>query len=191
MTKKLPAFIAVFIFCLSFSQYALKDSIRPKCNGILRDITLSNVEYSFSNRINRPQEPKLIFGCGTAAMEYAEEMSCMNAESILKKYPFIIKELKNRESEILTPLGDSNILWIQNEPDRPTHDPVEIRKNEIKYKNWELKKKRIPVSVSITINRKNNETEDVLIQFLWTDKKKEITKKYKVFKNPEWSYTQS
>lgn len=190
MIKKLSAFIAVCICCLSFSQYALRDSIRPKCNGILRDITLSNVEYSFSTRINRPEEPKLNFGCGTAAMEYAEEMSCMNAGSILKKYPFIIKEIKSIEKDILI-AGDSNILWIQNEPDSPTQDPVEVKKNEIKYKNWELKKQRIPVSVSITVNKKNQDTEDVLIRFLWTDTKKEVTKKYKVFKNPEWDFTQS
>ncbi|HBV14316.1 MAG TPA: hypothetical protein DEB71_03110 [Chryseobacterium carnipullorum] len=190
MIKKLSAFITVFVFCLSFSQYALRDSIRPKCNGILQDITLSKIEYAFSSRINRPKEPKINFGCGTAAMEYAEEISYMNAESILKKYPFIIKELKSIESEILT-LGDSNILWIQNDPVSLSDDPVEIRKNEIKYKNWKLKKKKIPVSVSITINKKNEDTEDVLIQFLWPDKNKEITKKYKVFKNPEWNFTPS
>ncbi|KFE97043.1 hypothetical protein [Chryseobacterium luteum] len=83
MIKKLFVFIAVCI-CLSFSQYALRDSIRPKCNGILGDITLNNVEYAFSNRINEPKEPELIFGCGTAAMEYPDEMSCTNAQSILK-----------------------------------------------------------------------------------------------------------
>lgn len=111
MKSKLCILIFFFTFCVYFSQTNPKDSL-VKCNGILNDRLLYTTQEAYQKRINRPEEPRLVFGCGTAAMQYIEELDCNTAQYILEKYTFILSEIKNLKQNYPN-YSYLNVFWVQ------------------------------------------------------------------------------
>ncbi|MFZ4928328.1 hypothetical protein [Chryseobacterium sp. Mn2064] len=118
MKIQLFSLFTILIHTISFSQTRPNDTLR--CHGILEDRVLAKILDAYKNK---PEKPKLVLKkeqaiiCGTEMMRESERALCENAEMILKKYPFVIGEIKSQTKNHPNYLK-AEAFWMDKKKDK-------------------------------------------------------------------------
>ncbi|MCJ8155533.1 hypothetical protein MKJ01_17375 [Chryseobacterium sp. SSA4.19] len=180
MKPKFYIVFAILSFCISFSQINPKDSL-VKCHGILQDYLLNTIQNAYQNRINKPEGPELAFGCGTAAMQYVEELDCSTAKYILEKYSFILDEIKNLKRDIPN-YSYLNVFWIE----KIKENRFDCNENEMaQFEKWKSQRNHYNFSALIISNKIDNHNE--YVQLTITFPKEVIIKQYQLSYSNRWN----
>ncbi len=173
LLPKIYTLLSIFSFFHIFSQSIKKD----QCNGIFNDNDLlMKIVDEYEDRLNQPKNKEIIFGCGTGAKEYHEKLRCETATFILKKFPFILKELKAAEEkdEPLT------IFWIDKKPE----DLNKSEKDTIE--SWKAKKENNNHSAVIILSKLT--TNHQILELQITTSKRSIVKQFQLFFDEKWNW---
>lgn len=188
MRLKLYLLIIFLTFCISFSQSKPQDSL-IKCNGILSDAILYTIQHAYQDRMNKPEETVQIFGCGTAAVQYLDELDCDTAGYILEKYPFILNEIKQLEKDNLN-YSKLNVFWIEKIEKSEKNNIFKLKKDDHKkLEKWKSQKNHNYFSAVIISNKRDSNNENVQIAISLP--KKTITKQYTLSYTKRWDYKQN
>ncbi|MGH1516831.1 hypothetical protein [Chryseobacterium sp. JK1] len=118
MKIQLFSLFTILIHTISFSQTRPNDTLR--CHGILEDRVLGKILDAYENKPEKPK-PVLKRGqaiiCGTEMMRESERRLCENAQMILKRYPFVIDEIKNQTKNHNNYLK-AEAFWMDKKKDK-------------------------------------------------------------------------
>lgn len=173
----------VFSISLMFSQ-SRKDTLG--CKGIFQNQTLENINRAYKKRLNQPPKEPIIFGCGTAALEYSRDENCRIATYILLKYQFVSDEIKGLKKEIPNYLN-LNYFWVEKEKQDRNENYFELSELETEQlQKWYLERNHANFSVVVISSEKSENQE--FLQLIIRIKDKVIKKKYELFFKNKWEY---
>ncbi|UKB77652.1 hypothetical protein [Chryseobacterium sp. MEBOG07] len=184
MKLKLYFIITILLPVIALSQRRQNDTLA--CNGILEDRVLSKILAAYRSK---PEKPKKVFVdrritiCGNEAMQEIEERRCNDAHMILKKYPFLIDEIKNLAHDYPGYLN-MDLFWMEKEKDENDESLQIYRDTE--FEKWKSKGNHSYYSMAIISDKKNDHHENILLTILFP--KKIITKKYQLSLKDEWTF---
>jgi hypothetical protein len=184
MKLKLYFIITILLPVIALSQRRQNDTLA--CNGILEDRVLSKILAAYHSK---PEKPKKVFVdrriviCGTEAMREIEDRRCNDARMILKKYPFLIDEIKNLAHDYPGYLK-MDLFWMEKEKNESDESLQIYRDTE--FEKWKSKGNHSYYSMAIISDKKNDHHENILLTILFP--KKIITKKYQLSLKDEWTF---
>ena len=184
MKLKLYFFITLLVSFNTFSQNRPNDTLA--CNGILEDRVLSKIWSAYHSK---PEKPKKVFVdrrtviCGTETVREFEESRCNDARMILKKYPFLIDEIKSLANDY-PDYVKMDLFWVDKKRDE-IDESLQIYRDK-EFEKWKSKGNHSYFSIVIIRDKKDDRHENILLTILFP--KKVITKKYQLSLKDEWIF---
>lgn len=176
MKFKLLFLFTILIYNISLSQTRPNDTLR--CHGILEDRVLGKMLNAYENK---PQKPKPVLKkgqaifCGSELMQERERKLCENAEMILKRYPFIIDEIKNQIKNHPNYLK-AEIFWMDKKKEKDDKSLQLYR--DVQLGQFITKGNHSYFSIVIISDKTKENTEKVKLMMRFPGEV--ITKKYKL-----------
>lgn len=181
MKLKLYFLITILISGISFSQK--KDTLA--CNGILEDRVVRKMLNAYHSK---SEKPKPVFVdrrftiCGSEAMRIIEENRCNDARMILKKYPFLIDEIKKLANDHPNYLN-LDLFWMDRKKDE-NDESLQLYR-DVEFEKWKSTGNHSYFSIVIISDKEDDHREKVSLFISFPGEV--ITRKYKLSFKKEWT----
>ena len=176
MKFKLFSLFTILLYHISFSQTRPNDTLR--CHGILEDRVLGKMLAAYHSK---PEKPKPVFVdrrfsiCGNEAMQIIEEKTCNDARMILKKYPFLVDEIKKLAHDHPNYLN-LDLFWMDRIKDK--NDKSLQLYRDAEFEKWKSIGNHSYFSIVIISDKEDDHHEKVSLVISFP--KEVITKKYRL-----------